>query len=564
MQSSLVRGPVGQRVGCVARSSAKLPVTRPLLRSLPCLGRFKHIARAAGSGEIKVAEVEPVAEVQQPSTNGNGNGAAAASPSPSPAPAEAPAGPIGVKIIPALQALAVGLAIRFLIPIPEGITTQGWTLLSIFVTTILGLVLDPLPVGAWAFIAVTVTLATKTLTFAQAFSAMTNEVIWLIVVSFFFAKGFEKTGLGERIANMFVKAMGKSTLGLAVGLNVAETLLAPAMPSTSARAGGIFMPVIKFLAKGVDSEPHKHRKRLGAFLVHSQMQVSPNVAAIFLTAAAQNLLAINIARNMGVVIPDVWMTWFVGAIVPGLISVAMIPAICYFLVPPEVRSTPEAPAAARKRLAQMGPLTRGEGVTLACLGMAVVMWMGGEALDIPAVLAAMIALSGMLLSGVLSWRDCLNYTPAWDTLTWFAVLIGLSGQLNNLGVIKAFADQVGGMLATLNMGWMPLFGLLHAAFFGLHYMFASQTAHVGALYSAFCAMMLSAGVPPVLAAMTLAYQVNLFGSITHYASGQAAVFYGSGFMSLPEVFKIGAINGVIGIILWAGLGMPVWKLLGWW
>lgn len=43
------------------------------------------------------------------------------------------------------------------------------------------------------------------------------------------------------------------------------------------------------------------------------------------------------------------------------------------------------------------------------------------------------------------------------------------------------------------------------------------------------------GVPPVLAAMSLAYSINLFGSITHYASGQAAVFYGSGFMSLPEV-----------------------------
>jgi DASS family divalent anion:Na+ symporter len=69
----------------------------------------------------------------------------------------------------------------------------------------------------------------------------------------------------------------------------------------------------------------------------------------------------------------------------------------------------------------------------------------------------------------------------------------MSGQLNSLGVIKAFADNVGGMLATLNLGWMPLFGLLHVVFFYLHYMFASQTAHVGALYSAFCAMMLSAG-----------------------------------------------------------------------
>ena len=106
--------------------------------------------------------------------------------------------------------------------------------------------------------------------------------------------------------------------------------------------------------------------------------------------------------------------------------------------------------------------------------------------------------------------------------------------------------------------------------------------------------------------MTLAYSVNLFGSITHYASGQvrayaglfqlahllllspstavyyapllsapsptspppsplqAAVYYGSGFMRLNEVFSLGAINGLVGVLLWSVLGMPVWKLLGWW
>lgn len=64
-----------------------------------------------------------------------------------------------------------------------------------------------------------------------------------------------------------------------------------------------------------------------------------------------------------------------------------------------------------------------------------------------------------------------------------------------MGVIKYFADVVGGKLVAMNMGWQPVFGLLSAAYFGLHYMFASQTAHVGALYSAFLAMMLSAGMP---------------------------------------------------------------------
>jgi DASS family divalent anion:Na+ symporter len=50
-----------------------------------------------------------------------------------------------------------------------------------------GLVLEPLPTGAWAFLAVTVSIFTKTLSFTQAFTAFSNDVIWLIVVSFFFA-----------------------------------------------------------------------------------------------------------------------------------------------------------------------------------------------------------------------------------------------------------------------------------------------------------------------------------------------------------------------------------------
>ena len=97
--------------------------------------------------------------------------------------------------------------------------------------------------GAWAFIMLTFTVATKTLPFLTAFSAFRNEVIWLIVVAFFFAKGFEKCGLGSRIANLFVKWMGKSTLGLAYGLTMAEACIAPAMPSTSARAGAFQAPV---------------------------------------------------------------------------------------------------------------------------------------------------------------------------------------------------------------------------------------------------------------------------------------------------------------------------------
>lgn len=84
-----------------------------------------------------------------------------------------------------------------------------------------------------------------------------------------------KTGLGDRIAMYFVKWLGKSTLGLAYGLALSEAIIAPAMPSSTARAGGIFLPIIKSLAMSADSMPKDgSARKLGAYLIQSQFQVS--------------------------------------------------------------------------------------------------------------------------------------------------------------------------------------------------------------------------------------------------------------------------------------------------
>ncbi|KAJ9525924.1 hypothetical protein QJQ45_009417 [Haematococcus lacustris] len=478
----------------------------------------------------------------------------------------------------AAACVAIGCGVQWLVPMPEGASRASWTLLAVFCSTVAGLVLEPLPVSAWSLCCITALVATRACTFETAMAGLTNDAIWLIVISFFFAKAsgsafhrqpggayaFEKTGLGQRIANMMVAAVGHSTLGLAYSLAAAEVLLAPAMPSCTARAGGIFMPVIKFLSEAGNSFPGAGRRRLGAFLVHSQMQASCNIAALFMTGAAQNLLAMNIARGMGVHIPDAWGTWALGALVPGLASVLMIPLITFWLTPPEVRHTPQAPAEARARLAAQGPLSGPELVTLVTLGGAVVLWGLGEQLAFSSVVTAMMGLSTLLLAGVLSWRDCLEYTAAWDTLVWFSALVSMCSALAASGLVTRLADMVGVALAQAKLPWMASFGLLHALFFWGHYIFASQVGHVGALYGAFLAMMIAAGTPATLAALTLGYSSNLFGSLTHYASGPAAVFHGSGYTELREVLGLGALMGLRSCLVWGGLGMAWWKLLGWW
>lgn len=148
----------------------------------------------------------------------------------------------------------------------------------------------------------------------------------------------------------------------------------------------------------------------------------------------------------------------------------------------------------------------------------------------------MIGLSILLLLGVLDWDDCLSEKSAWDTLAWFAVLVGMAGQLTNSGIVTWMSSCVAKTLQSYSLSWPAAFGVLQAAYFCIHYLFASQTGHVGALYSAFLAMNLAAGVPGILAALALAYNTNLFGALTHYSSGQAAVYYGGMFNSPSPKF----------------------------
>ncbi|KAL1812125.1 hypothetical protein ACET3Z_022190 [Daucus carota] len=471
--------------------------------------------------------------------------------------------PQGAKLIPLFISVAVGLIIRFLVPRPLDVTPQAWQLLSIFISTIAGLVLSPLPVGAWAFLGLTTAIITKTLTFSTAFGAFTNEVIWLIVISFFFARGFVKTGLGDRIATYFVKWLGKSTLGLSYGLTLSEALIAPAMPSTTARAGGVFLPIIKSLSLSAGSKPNDpSSKKLGAFLVQSQFQSAGNSSALFLTAAAQNLLCLKLAEELGVIIANPWVSWFKAASLPALVSLLATPFILYKLYPPETKDTPEAPAMAAAKLELMGPVTKNEWTMIGTMLLAVSLWICGDALGIPSVVAAMLGLSILLLLGVLDWDDCLSEKSAWDTLAWFAVLVGMAGQLTNLGIVSWMSNSVAKALQSLSLSWPAAFGVLQASYFLIHYLFASQTGHVGALYSAFFAMHLASGVPGVLAALALAYNTNLFGAITHYSSGQAAVYFGAGYVDLPDVFKMGFVMALVNAVIWGVVGTVWWKFLG--
>jgi DASS family divalent anion:Na+ symporter len=439
---------------------------------------------------------------------------------------------------------------------------KGLHLFAIFVTTILGIILKALPMGAVAMIGIAVTALTGTLGIADSMSGFSDVVIWLIVLAFFISRGFIKTGLGARIAYSFMALLGKRTLGLSYGLAATDLVLAPAIPSNTARGGGIVMPIMASLARAYGSNPgDASARKMGSFLTLTAYQVNCITSAMFLTAMAANPLAQKLAGDLKVNLT--WGSWALAALVPGLVALLVVPFLIYWLHRPEITETPEAVGMAKAKLRDLGPIKRQEWAMLGVFVMLLVLWIFAKQLgDLNPTTSALAGLAVLLLTGVLNWDDIKAETGAWDTLVWFAALVMMASFLNKLGMVPWFSRTMGGMVA--GKGWIAAFLVLALVYFYSHYFFASNTAHVASMYAAFLGVSIAAGAPPVLAALVLAFFSNLFAGMTHYGTGPAPVLFGTGYVEIGTWWRLGLLVSLVNIVIWVGVGGLWWKVLGLW
>ncbi|HKN09978.1 MAG TPA: SLC13 family permease, partial [Pseudomonadota bacterium] len=164
----------------------------------------------------------------------------------------------------AIAPIAIAIVLA-LVPAPGGLPQFAWWYFAIFAGVIVGLMFEPLPGGAIGLIGITVVAVLANHVYLSpeqaatagsrwpveairwALSGFSNTTVWLIFGAFMFALGYEKTGLGRRIALVLVKALGRKTLTLGYAVMGADLILAPFTPSNTARSGGTIFPVIKNL-----------------------------------------------------------------------------------------------------------------------------------------------------------------------------------------------------------------------------------------------------------------------------------------------------------------------------
>ena len=474
----------------------------------------------------------------------------------------------------ALAPVVVAVLIA-LIPAPAGLPQHAWYYFAIFVGVIVGLMFEPLPGGAIGLIGVALVAVLSEYVFfspdqlakagfnapraalSWALSGFANTTVWLIFGAFMFALGYEKTGLGRRIALLLVRAMGRKTLTLGYAVAIADLALAPFTPSNTARSGGTIYPVIRNLPALYDSKPNDpSMRRMGSYLMWVAIAATCVTSSMFLTALAPNLLAAELVRKIAKIEIE-WVDWFLYFAPVGILLLALVPLLVYWIYPPEVKEGAEVPAWAAKELQKMGPLSQREILLGILVVIALLLWIfGGDIMEATTAAIAVIAL--MLLLKVVTWDDITSNKAAWNTLAWFATLVALADGLSRVGFVKWFAETVAGQLSGV-APWVAVAALLFINFFG-HYLFASVTAHVTAMIPVLLAVASTIpGVNMHTLALGMCLQLGIMGIITPFATGPSPVYYGSGYLPAADYWRLGAIFGLIFFAAFLAIGVP-WML----
>lgn len=465
------------------------------------------------------------------------------------------------KYIKLLMIFSVGLLLWFM-PYPEALSEKSWHLFVIFIMTIVSVVFKPVPMGVTGLGVVAVCTISDTLTLSEALQSYSAPVVWLVLCAFLIARGLSVTGLGTRLAYFFMQICGRSTLGMGYGFVLTDFVLSPAVPSNTARGGGLIFPVLKSLVEefeGRSDQPQAHQK-LGAYLIMVSFQANVVTSSMFLTAMAANPLILVLAGAAGIKLT--WGLWALACILPGLVCLLAIPPILYVLHPPKYTSTEDARLVAKRHLDTMGAMKRPEWImAITFLGL-LVLWIWGDLFGISTATAALLGIVVLLFSNVLTWEDVLGERTAWETFIWFGALLMLATELQRSGFVDWFGAEM--LEAVRNLSWQQTFisGLL--VYFIVHYFYAGVTALVSSLYAIILQVMLMSGVPGFLAAMMLGAMSCLVAGVTHYGTGPSPVYYGANYVLMKDWWRIGLIMALFYLIIFVTLGSAWWYVLGLW
>jgi DASS family divalent anion:Na+ symporter len=314
----------------------------------------------------------------------------------------------------------------------------------------------------------------------------------------------------------------------------------------------VLYPIVLAVSKGAGSEPNSESRRLGGYLMFCSMAGLAVSSALWMTATSANPIGVQIVQQAGLEID--FTKWLLASAVPSLLAIGLLPLVVAKIFPPRVGKTPEAPAAARRDLAAMGGMSRDEWITAGTFVLMVAGWIFGAKLQLNTTSVAFMGFGVLLFLNVITLEDITKQGDTLVTFFWLAVLFAMSGQLNELGFMGYVGERLASGLGGLS--WPSLYVTLVVLYVVIHYMFVSQSSQLLALFGVFLDVGTKGGVPLPLMAFALLFASSYFSVITPQGGSQNIIFAASGYLTQPELYKLGALVTLAYLLVYLLIGSP--------
>ena len=452
-----------------------------------------------------------------------------------------------VKFKKLVLIIVIATILCLAIPNYTSLSPAAVRMLVIFISTMVGIILEVCNPIILLLLAVTFASLSNTIDVKMGFSGFSNTVPWLLFIVLSLAKTISSSTLGLRLAYLFMKYFGGSVLGLSYSILLTEVLIGPLLPSNTARAASLGLPLVKSLTQYISCNvKNVSEKTIGSYLSFLYICGNALTSGLFLTAMLSNELIVESVVPFG--LNFTWMYWFKYMILPYITFLLIVPFILQIICKPNVNDLSKLKVLAAQNYEELGAINNKEKLIIfVFLGM-LVFWILSEFLNIPIMTTALIGLCIFIFTGILNIKDILSSYGTFSSVILLGLIISLVNCLIDIKVIDWFSNIISNSVCDFNK--TTVFVVLTCVYYFAQYFFTSESSKIMALFIPLLSAGVAVGIDAKVLAITLAAFSSASDVLGSYVCPSALTLYSSGYLTLKQWMYYGIIVAFLFLTIW--------------
>ncbi len=457
------------------------------------------------------------------------------------------------KLLTATLGILLGIIIATRQP-PEGLSIESMYALGIFACAIIWWIFEILPDFVTALLMCTTWVIFEVVPFSIAFSSFSSSTFWLLVGALGIGTVVSKSGLLNRVALIILSKFPATFKGQTTALLVAGNLIAPTIPSVTAKVA-IVAPFARAISEKLGFK-HESEGAGGIF------------AAMFMGFGANGPLFLSGSffcyTLLGLLPPDIsastsWVSWLQASFIWGVAILIGSYFAIQILYRPE-KSEQVDPKFIQLELKRLGPLVKNEKIVLVVLCFALLLWMTERIHSIAAALVALCALC-ILLGFKIIDRSDFRSGIAWDSVIFIGGIINLATVFPALNIDKWMAAIIGPYIAPLTSNIYLFVAVTVIAIYLFRLVIVSQVATLTIFTVLLTPFAIESGINPFIPAFIILCSVNTWNVVYQNSTFLTAFYASGGLVNFRQTVKLSISYMIISLI---GLlaCVPLWRFLG--